>query len=133
MSTVRTLNATAYKEGKWWMISIPEIDGLSQAKTVESVPTVAADLAAIVLDVPEESVKVNITYRLPEDAAALDAQWHEAKAQVATAEAEASAKLAELARTLKAENWTLKDIAAVTGYTFQRIGQVLQGSTHGRA
>ncbi|MFK0009916.1 hypothetical protein ACIQTZ_22965 [Paenarthrobacter sp. NPDC090520] len=126
MDNPRTLEATAYKEGKWWMISIPEIDGLSQAKTVESVPGMAADLAAIVLNVPQEAVRVNITYRLPEAAAVIDRQWHEAKAQVTTAEATAADKLAELAHTLKANGWTLKDIAAVTGYTFQRIAQILK-------
>lgn len=126
MDNPRTLEATAYKEGKWWMISIPEIDGLSQAKTVETVPNMAADLAAIILNVPQEAVSVNITYRLPEAAAVIDRQWHEAKAQVVTAEATAADKLAELATTLKANGWTLKDIAAVTGYTFQRIAQILK-------
>lgn len=126
MNNPRTLEATAYKEGKWWMISIPEIDGLSQAKTVETVPNMAADLAAIVLNVPQDAVNVNITYRLPEEAAAIDRQWHEAKAQVAAAEATAAERFAELAYTLKSNGWTLKDIAAVTGYTFQRIAQVLK-------
>ncbi|MEE2524526.1 hypothetical protein [Pseudarthrobacter sp. J47] len=127
MSNTRTLEATAYKEGKWWMVSIPEIDALSQCKAIDQVPEQAASLAAIVLDVPEDTVNINVTYRLPEDAAKVSQQWHEAKAHVIDAEATAADKLAELAGTLKRHDWTLKDIAAVTGYTFQRISQVLKG------
>lgn len=38
-----------------------------------------------------------------------------------------------LARALKARDYTLKDIAAVTGYSFQRIGQSLDHNQLTRA
>ena len=75
MTTVRTLEATAYKEGKWWMVSIPEIDGLTQCKTIEMIPAQATDLASIILDVPADQVAVNVTYMLPEGVKAADEPW----------------------------------------------------------
>lgn len=126
MTTVRTLEATAYKEGKWWMVSIPEIDGLTQCKTIEKIPEQAADLAAVILDVPADQVAVNVTYTLPEDAKAANESWHQAQGQLAAAKANVDARLAELARTLKGQGYTLKDIGAITGYTFQRIAQILK-------
>ena len=44
------------------MVSIPELDALSQASTKEEVPAIAADLAAITLDLPAEKIAVTITY-----------------------------------------------------------------------
>lgn len=126
MTTVRTLEATAYKEGKWWMVSIPEIDGLTQCKTIEKIPEQAADLAAVILDVPADQVAVNVAYTLPEDAKAANESWHQAQGQLAAAKANVDARLADLARTLKGQGYTLKDIGAITGYTFQRIAQILK-------
>lgn len=126
MTTVRTLEATAYKEGKWWMVSIPEIDGLTQCKTIEKIPEQAADLASVILDVPADQVAVNVAYTLPEDAKAANESWHQAQGQLAAAKANVDARLAELARTLKGQGYTLKDIGAITGYTFQRIAQILK-------
>ena len=126
MTTVRTLEATAYKEGKWWMVSIPDIDGLTQCKTIEKIPEQAADLAAVILDVPADQVTVNVAYTLPADAEAANESWHQAQGQLAAAKANVDARLADLARTLKDQGYTLKDIGALTGYTFQRIAQILK-------
>lgn len=49
------------------MVSIPEIDCLTQYKTIEMIPVQAADLASLILDVPADLVGVNVTYTLPED------------------------------------------------------------------
>ncbi|MDJ0315770.1 hypothetical protein [Arthrobacter antibioticus] len=126
MTTVRTLEVTAYKEGKWWMVSIPEIDGLTQCKTIEKIQEQAADLAAVILDMPADQVAVNVAYTLPEDAKAASESWHQAQGQLTAAKADVDARLADLARTLKGQGYTLKDIGALTGYTFQRIAQILK-------
>ncbi|MGP9503997.1 hypothetical protein ACT3TS_17510 [Specibacter sp. AOP5-B1-6] len=125
MTKVRTLEASAYKEGKWWMVSIPEIDGLTQCKTIDKIPEQAASLAAIILDVPADQVAVKVEYILPEDAKAASESWHQAQGELTTARANVDARLADLARTLKGQGYTLKDIGALTGYTFQRVSQII--------
>lgn len=130
MTAVRTLEANAYKQGKWWMVSIPEIDGLTQCKNIEQIPAQAADLAAISLDVPADQVAIKVSYRLPEDASAAAESWHQAQRQLTAAKTDAEQRFADYARTLKSEGYTLKDIGTLTGYTFQRIAQILkQGSS----
>lgn len=62
MEAPQVLKAEAYKEGQWWMVSIPEIDALTQSRTMRGVPVMAEDLAAIVLDVPVGQVDVAIAY-----------------------------------------------------------------------
>lgn len=126
MTARRTLEANAYKEGKWWMVSIPEIDGLTQCRAIEKIPEQAADLAAIVLNVPADQVAVKVAYDLPEDAKAARESWRRAQGHLTAAKADVDARLGDLARTLKGEGYTLKDIGALTGYTFQRIAQILK-------
>ena len=121
-----TLEARAYKEGKWWMVSIPELDALGQARGIASIPAIAADLAALVLKVPAEDFDVHITYALPESAENAGREWEDAKANLRAAEANVSDKLRHYVRTLKDNGYSLKDTAAVTGYTFQRISQILK-------
>ena len=48
-------------EGHWWMISVPEIDGVTQARKLEEVEVMARDLIAITLDVELDEVAVEIS------------------------------------------------------------------------
>ncbi|GGJ54019.1 hypothetical protein [Glutamicibacter ardleyensis] len=66
METQRTLEAVAIKDGKWWEISIPELDQVTAAKKLSEVQEYAESLATAILNVPEGSVTVNVTYGLPE-------------------------------------------------------------------
>lgn len=124
MATARKLTAEAHKDGKWWMISIPEINGLTQAKTAEKVPEMAADLAAISLDLPTDQVEVTITYKLGEQVEGVRQEWLTAQEELAAARKTAETQFEALAMTLKDQGYTIRDIATVTGYSFQRIGQL---------
>ncbi len=59
-SQVRTFAVNAYREGSWWMVSIPEIDGLTQAPSLEEVPTIACDYIAVTLGIDVNSVDVDV-------------------------------------------------------------------------
>ena len=58
---MKTYRAEVYREGKWWMISVPEIDQMTQTQSTDSVEYMARDLIAVTLDVPIEDVAVEIT------------------------------------------------------------------------
>ena len=49
---------TVYRDGKWWMIQIPALDGLTQAMSEDAVEDQARDYVATVLDVEPSDVKV---------------------------------------------------------------------------
>lgn len=48
------------RDGKWWMINVPEIDQLTQARNEGEVEEMARDLIAVHQDVPIEEVAVQI-------------------------------------------------------------------------
>lgn len=45
MSTTYKVEVT--RDGKWWMIAIPELGALTQARRIEDVPTLARELIAL--------------------------------------------------------------------------------------
>ena len=56
---------TAYRvevtrEGKWWMVSVPELDGLTQARRLEDASAMAREYIAVTLDIPTSDVEVNV-------------------------------------------------------------------------
>lgn len=125
MTAIRRFTAEAYKEGKWWMISIPEINGLTQAKSVATVPDMATDLVAISLDIPADQIDVSVTYRLEGEAAQARDKWINAQKKLTEAKTAVEGQLETLAKTLKDQGHTVRDIGALTGYSFQRISQIL--------
>lgn len=48
------------RDGKWWMVAIPEIDGLTQARDQREVEVMARDYIVAVLEVPADSFAIRI-------------------------------------------------------------------------
>jgi L-lactate utilization protein LutC len=61
-ATEEVFAVSVTREDQWWMISVPAIDGLTQAKKQREVRDMARDLIAITLDVPVRDVRVEINY-----------------------------------------------------------------------
>lgn len=128
MENIRTLEATASKEGKWWNIAIPEIDQVTATKKLGDVQEYADSLAALALDVPTESVRVNVTYALPE---AAQAEWEAAREDTRRAKEltiEAAARTRSVIQALHDGGYTGRDIEKMLGISFQRVSQILKAS-----
>ena len=64
----RRLAAIATREGRWWTVSIPELDAVGQARAVRDIKSVATEIAALHLGVPEVDVDVQVTVHVSDDA-----------------------------------------------------------------
>jgi len=56
-----TYDVIVSREGKWWMICIPALDGLTQARRLDEAPIMARDYIAVALDVPVSEVAVAVS------------------------------------------------------------------------
>ncbi len=56
----KTYDVLAAREDAWWMVSIPEIDGLTQARDREEVEQMAREYIAVTTDVAFSEVAVNV-------------------------------------------------------------------------
>lgn len=120
-------SATATREGKWWMIRIPEIDGLTQARRLEQAEEMAREYIAASEDVAIDDVDVTV---IVTKVGGLDIMSENeaiatARTLAATAERDATDRAATLAKRLKANDLTVREIGAVMGVSHQRAQQLV--------
>ena len=120
----KTYTATARKDGRWWLIDVPELDVTGQARTLAEADAVAREIIGLVVDVAPDTIDVAVVTELPRAARrAWDAS--RAKEAKARAEGEAAAQLARQAvRTLRADGYTFRDAGLALGLSPQRVHQL---------
>lgn len=65
MAEVTAYTAVCEREGKWWVVTVPELEsgGVTQARTLDEVPATVADLVALMTEADPASVEVNMKVR----------------------------------------------------------------------
>lgn len=125
MST--TYTATAAREGRWWMVTIPELDGLTQARRLADAELMAREWIAATTDTALEDVSVTVSVEKVGDVkvAALLDEIRRERAEAARLELHAATEAARLAKALAQAEVPVRDIGAVLGVSFQRAHQLV--------
>lgn len=119
--------ATATREGKWWMISIPSIDGLTQARRLSEATDMAREYIAASQDVPLEAVGVRLAFAPiggVDDVTTRLAKITARRELAATLEKEVAKQTTRLARDLADADVPYRDIGAILGVSHQRAHQL---------
>ncbi|HEY9312984.1 hypothetical protein [Williamsia sp.] len=120
------VSAVASRDGKFWLVHVPEIGHYTQARTVREIESMVTDLVAVSEEVPAESVEVtSISFTLPDD---VQEQLHRAeeRQQDATrANSEAAEARRAAARLLHDKGLTYRDVGGVLGISHQRAAQLI--------
>ena len=122
--TDKVYDATARKDGRWWLVEVPELDVAGQARNLAEIGDVAREIAALVLDVDEASVRVKVIAQMPDE---LRQAWAAARAKTAQAAAdqiEAAARTREVVSALRNDGYTYQEAAAVLGLSVPRVQQL---------
>lgn len=118
------------RDGRWWMIEVPAIDGLTQARRVSEIEDMAISLIATVADVPASEVEVVIKSVAVGDVDALqvarEVERLRADAQAAEVRASEAARMA--VRDLVARQAPTRDIGELLGVSHQRVSQLARPS-----
>lgn len=123
-----TYEATVIRDGKWWMVSIPAIDGLTQARRLSEATEMAREYIAASQDIALERVSVTLHFgpigglHNIEDRVATIVDERNRAAELERA---ASTQSTELARDLAAVNVPVRDIGAILGISHQRAHQLI--------
>lgn len=125
MTAIREFDAVATREGKWWIITVPELDAVTQARNVREIDDMAGGLISALLDIDEDLIHVSVSLELPETVAAV---WSEATVlhEQAVADERRSSTLRRRAvrELLTSSGLSQKDAAQVLGLSAQRVQQL---------
>jgi hypothetical protein len=115
------------REGKWWLVAIPEIDGLTQARRLSEAERMAREYIAVTLDVPLDSFEVDLRIQSVGgvDVAGALAEIRMEREQVAALEIESREHAKRLAKSLAAASIPVRDIGTMMGVSFQRAHQLV--------
>jgi hypothetical protein len=120
-------DARVTREGKWWMVAIPAVDGLTQARRLADAETMAREYLALSLEVPLNEVGVRLTVESIDqiDVAAALAEIQRDREIAHAFEADARSRAEALAHRLAVANVPVRDIGTMMGVSFQRAHQLV--------
>ncbi|MDH6676896.1 hypothetical protein M2284_001094 [Rhodococcus sp. LBL1] len=124
----KNYDVTVTRDGRWWMVGVPAIDGLTQARRLSEVEEMARELIALETGASLGDVAVNVHVQLDESGEDLARRAAEIKAvrmEAEAAEARALADSQRLAQELAAANIPVRDIGALLGLSYQRVSQLV--------
>lgn len=124
MATVKTYHAEVTRDGKFWLVRIPEINRSTQALRYRDVPVMASELIEIMEGLDSEDYDLHLTVQLPNGV-----RDHLARAEVLREEAdrmkaEAAAESRAAVRELLAQGVTQREAGELLGLSFQRVNQL---------
>lgn len=103
----------------WWAVEVPELPGLfTQARRLDQVAGMVRD-AARMLDV--KVGEMNVEPVMDEATARLLCELFDAKGEAKAAQERASKIMRETVSMLRSDGLTVRDVAAVTGVSPQRV------------
>lgn len=126
---------TARRTGDWWALEVPDVPGaFSQCKRLDQAPAMAKEAIALVLDVDEDTVDVDIRPELPAKAAKVVDRLQEARRQQEAAAREANNLQVHAIHDL-VSNYQLsyRDVGNIVGLSHQRISQVVKSQSVNKA
>ena len=124
------------REGRWWMIHIPEIEGLTQARRLSEAETMAREYIALAKGIPVDNISIetaSVRMEQPAFRELLDAarqirsERDHARGERARAqelESTATSHAREYARLLTAYGVPVRDVATLLDISPQRVSQL---------
>ena len=130
---IREYKIEVTRDGRWWMIRIPEVDGLTQARRLSEVDYMARDYLALVTHSPIERISVEVVSIEVPDYGDISRAAHrlvDERKRAAEEVARAQKFTAQYARDLVALKVPIRDVAELLDLSFQRVSQLVSPQPH---
>jgi hypothetical protein len=126
VARVKAYHAEVTRDGKFWLIRVPELNRSTQARRYKDVQAMAGDLIEIMTGLDADEYDLHIQVQLPSEV-----QDHLARAEVLRAEAkrknsEAAKESRAAVRELLAQGLSQREAGELLGMSFQRINQLVK-------
>lgn len=124
MEAVNRYTARVTRDGRFWLIHVPEIDYYTQARNLGEIEPMTRDLIALAADVEPDSFELDVDIAMPDEATEHLRRLEGLRATEARARSEAAAELRAAAFVLKESGIPLRDLGKLLGVSYQRAGQL---------
>jgi predicted RNase H-like HicB family nuclease len=122
-----TYKVAAVRSGRWWAIEVPELRGVfSQARRLDQVESMAREVIALMLNVPEDSFDIVVEHDLDslgDIREAIEAALRERERANAAQDA-ASTAVRHAVSVVRASGYSSRDAGFLLGLSNQRISQI---------
>jgi hypothetical protein len=123
-----TYTVSVTREGRWWIVRVPAIDQVTQARRLSEVTKAARELIAVTLDVPMSKVSALVRVERVGDIEDVTGRAEAIRKEHARADelalrAQDGSK--ELARKLAGAHVPMRDIGELLGVSHQRVHQLI--------
>jgi len=125
VAQVTTYRVIATHEERFWLLSVPELDVVTQARTLDRAEATVRDLIAVWLDVPADSFAVEVEPRLNDEWTKLLRETRDARTTADKASARASELLRTSVTTLHDAGLSAREVGSLLGISYQRVQQLL--------
>ncbi len=125
---MKTYRVRAEREGKFWLLTVPELDIMSQARRLTEAEEMARDLIATWLDVSPESFGIDLDIALPDKLAERREHARKLRAEADRLREQAADELRTVVRDAHDAGWTVRELALALGVSHQRAQQILAES-----
>lgn len=115
------------RDGRFWLVEIPSLDGMTQARRLDEVDAMAREYIALVTD-DESPVELDVHVELPDDVRALVAHVAALREEAERMQRQATAEAVEAAVRLKDDGLTVREVGRALGVSHQRAQQLVTGA-----
>jgi DNA-binding CsgD family transcriptional regulator len=125
----RSYRVTALREGRWWLLRVPELDIVTQTRRLARAEQTARDLIATWLGADPGSLDVEVVPAVGDEVTdRLIGEAVEARASAARQSSRAMALTDQAVHRLVAKGVPLRDVGEMLGISHQRVAQLARSS-----
>jgi hypothetical protein len=121
-------HANVERDGRFWLIRVPEIGRATQARHLREVDAMARDLIAVMRDVEPDSFQLIVSHRLPKSVQAHLVRARKLREESDLAKSRAAQESRAAVRELVDAGLPLRDIGHLLGISHQRAAQLATDS-----
>jgi hypothetical protein len=117
--------ARCHREGRWWVVEVPELGHTTQARRLDKVEEMVRSLVHMFTDADPSSANVTVDVAFADDNTRIEVELaRDSRARAAAAQREATERLTQAAQLLSAQGFSVRDIGVLLGLSYQRAQQL---------
>lgn len=125
---MKSYRVHAEREGKFWLLRVPELDIMTQARRLTEADEMTRDLIATWLDVAPDSFTIDLDVALPDELAQRRDRARQLREEADRLRDEAAEELRVVVREAHDAGMSVRELAVALGVSHQRAQQILAES-----